>query len=381
MKLQGLKFILINLILFYPFLGKRLIFSSTNPYKPTSEYLKKIPKNNFYILGPGDLINIEVNEDTPELNTNFSVDGEGTAKLKRLNKIYVSGLTIGELTEILNKEYQFFVKEPKVKLSVIKYRPVKVYVEGEVDNPGLHVLEGSSSPIQAIENFNFNNTESNNNISSSETQISNNTYFPSLFDVLRKSNGVSVYADLENIEITRINNLSNGGGRIKTNLNILETLTLKDVRQNIRIFDGDTVKIPRNNKPFTEQISIAMKSNINPKFINVAIAGRVENPGQLTLNKTATLNEAIIFSGGLKALKGPIVFLRYQNDGKIDRRKFRYSRYAKPGSYKNPFLNNGDFIAVSKGPLTKTSEVIAEITEPLQGIFTSYGFYKILTEN
>ena len=46
-----------------------------------------------------------------------------------------------------------------------------------------------------------------------------------------------------------------------------------------------------------------MKSNINPKFINVAIAGRVENPGQLRLNKTATLNEAIIFSGGLKDIK------------------------------------------------------------------------------
>ena len=168
---------------------------------------------------------------------------------------------------------------------------------------------------------------------------------------------------------------------VKTTLNILETLTLKDVSQNIRVLDGDTIKIPRNNKPFTEQISIAMKSNINPKFINVAIAGRVENPGQLTLNKTATLNEAIVFSGGLKVLKGPIVFLRYQNDGKIDRRKFRYSRYAKAGTYKNPFLNNGDLIVVSKGRITQTSEVIAEITQPLQGIFTSVGFYKILTED
>ena len=58
--------------------------------------------------------------------------------MPRLDRIYVSGLSIGELTDILNKEYSKYVNEPNVKLSVSTYRPVKVYINGEL-MPGLHL--------------------------------------------------------------------------------------------------------------------------------------------------------------------------------------------------------------------------------------------------
>ncbi len=382
MKFRSFKFLIINLILFYPFVGLQQIYSSSILNKPSSEYLKNIPKSNFYIIGPGDVISIEVNDDTPELNINFSIDGEGTAKLKRLDRVYVSGLTIGELSDILNKEYERFVKEPDVTLRIVKYRPVKVYIEGEVESPGLQVLEGSSSPLVTIENFGFENNSVDLNTSNfvPKSNLDDNVYFPSLFDVIRKSQGISVYADLENIEITRINNISNGGGRLKTTLNLLDTIKLKDISQNIRVLDGDTVRIPKVDKPITQQLSMAMKVNINPKFIKVGLTGGIENPGQITLNKGASLNDALTFAGGLKPLRGKLVFVRYQNDGLLDRRKFNYSKSAKAGSYKNPYLRNGDFIVVTKGALTKSNEVISEITSPLQGIITSYGFYKLLVQ-
>ena len=98
------------------------------------------------------------------------------------------------------------------------------------------------------------------------------------------------------------------------------------------------------------------------------------------MNKRSTLNDALIFSGGLKTTKGPIVFIRYDNNGKMDRRTFRYSKSAKSGSYKNPYLNNGDLIVVTSGILSQTNDIIQEITNPLTGIKKSYEAIKLFTD-
>ena len=55
--------------------------------------------------------------------------------LKRLNKIYVSGLTIQELKNILQVEYEKFVLNPNINIEVQKYRPITIYIDGEVENP------------------------------------------------------------------------------------------------------------------------------------------------------------------------------------------------------------------------------------------------------
>ena len=88
-------------------------------------------------------------------------------------------------------------------------------------------------------------------------------------EVLKTSN---VNSNLTNIEITRLNTISNGGGRIKTKINLLDTLDLKDSSQNIRLYDGDTILISRNDKPVIAQIGKAIRSNINPRFIKVFVS-------------------------------------------------------------------------------------------------------------
>tara|TARA_E500000331_G_C16806303_1_gene518812 strand:- start:112 stop:516 length:405 start_codon:yes stop_codon:yes gene_type:complete len=64
--------------------------------------------------------------------------------LKRLNRIYIKGLTIKELIAILNKEYSTYVKNPNVQILIKEYRLIKVFIEGEVENPGLYVLKAKS---------------------------------------------------------------------------------------------------------------------------------------------------------------------------------------------------------------------------------------------
>ena len=387
-KFISIKIILILLLsIFGEFnISKKAIASYDSNY--FRDYIKKSSKENFYILGPGDKINMKVNESTRELDTTFSINGEGLAHLPRLKKIYVEGLTVSELTEILNEEYKTFVKIPNVELTILNHRPVKVYIDGEVENPGMHVLPGTYTVNAYFKNnlSNIPTTSSafsslNNDIDekylSITNQIISNTFFPTVTDALRTSGGVTLNADLSKIEITRNNSISNGKGKIRTSVDILKSIELKDNSQNIRILDGDTIYVSKSETQSLNQISSAIKSNINPKFINIYIAGRVENSGILKVNKYSSLNDALSLVG-IKILKGPLRFLRYKNDGSIDSRKFSYKKSANRGSYKNPLLVNGDIIYISKSAWNATSEVIGEITSPFQGIISSYTIFKAL---
>ena len=386
-KSLGLQFLLLNHFLLFNSYSPKQALANEGLTPPSQEYIRRIPSNNFYILGPGDVLTLKVkDEETSELNMQFSINGEGIANLKRLKRIYASGLTIGELTDILNKEYSNYVKEPDVELFLDGYRPVKFLIDGEVEEPGLHVLPGSSSPLEATENFISTETgigvnpSKSGSVSSQGITSLNNIFFPSIIDAIRKSGGVTMYADLTTIKVSRVNSISNGSGRIDTQINLLDTLDLKDNSQNVRILDGDTILISRNEVPVISQISKAIKSNMNPKFINVYIAGRVENPGTKTISKSSVLTEAIEISGGQKVLRGPVIFLRYNNDGTIDRRKFSLRKSAPRGSYRNPFMKNGDVIYIGKGMFNVTNEVLTEIAAPFQSLFTTYGFFKILND-
>ena len=92
------------------------------------------------------------------------------------------------------------------------------------------------------------------------------------------------------------------------------------------------------------------------------------------------MTDAIYLAGGTKVLKGPVRFLRYNSDGTIDNRVFSFKRGAKRGSYKNPYLREGDVVMVGKSKLNLANEILGEITAPIQGIFSTYGFYKLITE-
>ena len=67
----------------------------------------------------------------------------------------------------------------------------------------------------------------------------------------------------------------------------------------------------------------AILSRLNPKFVNVTVTGRV-NSRSVLLPKSSVLSDAFDVAGGTKIMKGPITFLRFNNDGTFDKRVFRY---------------------------------------------------------
>ncbi len=350
---------------------KEVDFENLKSNYPTKDYLKNIDKNKFYILGPGDSFNLQLNElsstnDLPDLGGNFTVDLEGYVTLSRLKRVKVAGLTVEELTRLLNQEYKNFLKYVDANITLTNYRPIKFYLDGEVTNPGLHVLNSKTGLISKNSFF--------NNINPTPTGGT------TLFDGLRLAGGVSLKSDLTKIEITRINSLSNGGGRIKTTVNLFETLDLKDTTQNINLRDGDTVFVPTLSLKDSPTFNKIIKSNINPKIINVYISGRVREPGIKQLFKASSLVDGINIAGGAKIIKGKVRFLRYNNDGTLDKRIFNLNKKAKRGSFKNPYLNNGDIIFIGDSLLSSTSEVLNEVTDPFKSILSTYSFFKIISD-
>ena len=80
-------------------------------------------------------MDIRVGEGTDALNKIVPIDGEGIITLKRLNRVYVEGLTIEELIKVLSKSYSKYVNDVDVSISVLQYRTVTVYIDGEVETP------------------------------------------------------------------------------------------------------------------------------------------------------------------------------------------------------------------------------------------------------
>ena len=336
-----------------------------------TNYLKRIPKSD-YILGPGDKLLIIVSRDYPELSVEVDIDGEGTVNLPKLNRVYIDGLTTIELRKILNEAYLDYVKFPDVEILIRKHRPITVLVKGEVNESKLINLQGSfkTSSI-VVENMKTNNSASDSTL---ETY-----FFPTVFDAIRASGGITDYSDLSKVEISRKETLSNNGGRKRAILNLLKN-DGEPTNENIRIYTGDIITVPKSKTKNSNIIYDLMRNSLNPKYLKVFVSGKVEMPGYVNLPKKSTLNNAIEVAGGTKVLPGKIKLVRIKNDATFDNVELKYNRKAIPGTKANPYLNNGDLIFVNKSFVNNSSEAVTQITKPFTGIFSVYGLIKAISD-
>ena len=377
--------------------GKLIVKDNFIENELDKDYLKKYPTNS-YLLGPGDTIRIVVSTDYPELTRISTIDGEGSIYLPLLKRVYVEGLTLEELNNLLNQSFKEYVRFPEVETYIKSYRPIKIFVNGEVNQPGLYTLKGSQTP-GVIDNLKFNENSlsvfDNNLGGGAPEDLRKNFlevnplqnlnevsfYFPTVFDALRTSGGVTQYSDLSAIVVKRRNSISNGGGRIIASINMRDAIINGDESQNIRIYDGDVIEVSKLKSPSKNLLSYAIKTNLNSKFIRVLVSGRVNNPGKQILTKSSTLNDAIDVAGGTKVVRGPIRFISFNGDGSIEKRIIAYRRRNKSGSYHNPILKDGDLVIVGNSLLSNTTEFITEVTAPFVGLYSTYSFFDMVFED
>ena len=335
-----------------------------------------------YILGPGDRLEIEL-LDLPELSGQFSIGPDGTLYLPRLRALYVEGLTIDELRGFLTQEFKAYVREPQVYLRPVAYRPIRIYVGGEVKRPGYYTLTGVQSTTEDVTRSSTTPVDKGSagldRGATKRTSVtggsSSTTLFPTVFDAIRTAQGITPYTDLTKVQVIRKRAEGLGGGRIKTNLNFLSLITEGNESQNIRLFDGDALKVGKSPIVLQDQLLKAGQSNLSPQFMEVFVTGRVNIPGGVRIPQGSSLNQAISLAGGTKLLKGKIEFVRFNQEGTIERRIFAYNPGAAADAPSNPVLAAGDLIRVNDSILSGGINVLNELTGPFVGLYSVYSLF------
>lgn len=201
-----------------------------------------------YSIGPSDVIDIVV-WNHPELAltpAGYNVSPDGLIQFPLLGTFKIAGLTETQARDALTRQLSKFVKNPQITLRVQAYRAGRVYVDGEVNTPGLQVI---------------------------------NDIAMTLPEALSRAGGLRGTADQSNVAVIR-----NG---VTTLVNIPQLVKLGVNPSRILLAPGDLVRVASRDDA------------------KVYVMGEVTRPMSLPLrNGRLTLNEALGESGGVNGSSG-----------------------------------------------------------------------------
>lgn len=218
-----------------------------------------------YVIGARDLLKVTVwGQD--DLSKEYPVDPDGFVSFPLVGRVKATGLTptafASELRARLEKDY---LVNPQVLVSVKDYLSQKVHVSGEADKPGVYYLSGPTT----------------------------------VRDILSRAGGLSKSAGSQ-VVLVRAESLRESPGKSSETgtlrLNVARVLA-GDPAENVALFDGDTLVVPKGNTFF--------------------VFGEVRKPGAYQLDKDTNVLEGITLAGGFtdKAAPGRVRVIRSTGAG------------------------------------------------------------------
>jgi polysaccharide export outer membrane protein len=226
-----------------------------------------------YVIGPQDVLLIQV-FDQPDLGGKYTVETDGTFTFPLVGRVKAGALTLrgfeGELKARLADGY---FKNPQITVAVEQYRSQRVFVMGEVRQPGPVVLTGGMTLIEALARAGSTLPTSSGEVSIVRGAPNGSESGPSLPD---QDGGAEVF---------------------RASIHDLESGSLS---KNIELHDGDTIFVPRAEL--------------------VYVFGEVKNPGGYAVQKTTTVLQALSLAGGVNehAAMNRIQVTRIVNGAKTD---------------------------------------------------------------
>ena len=201
-----------------------------------------------YIVGPQDLLRISVwNQD--DVSGQYTVESDGTFTFPLVGRVDTRGLTLRALeTELTKMLADGFFKNPQVTVSVIEYRSQRIFVVGELRNPGTYPLTGGMSLIEAIARAGSTTPDSADHAL-----------------ILRSSHARGPLLPGQD----------GAAETIRVDIRSLET----GESQRVLLRGGDTVFVPR--------------------ALNAFVFGHVRTPGSYPVTKSTTVLQALSLAGGV----------------------------------------------------------------------------------
>src|SRR5579872_1511578 len=115
--------------------------------EPTAGYITNLPA---YRLQVGDVLDIRLMLN-PELNEEVAVRPDGHISTTVVPDELAYGRTVPELTAALRQDYSKDLRNPRISVVVKSFAPTRIYVGGEVNNPGEFITVGPTLTLsQAI---------------------------------------------------------------------------------------------------------------------------------------------------------------------------------------------------------------------------------------
>lgn len=130
-----------------PYFGYEIFSDTPDLFKPSASG----PVDEGYVIGPEDELRLTVWGAT-EFQYDLQVDIEGRIFIPSIGQITVAGQQLRALRESLRlrlgKSYSGLLRDPQtvfMDVTITRLRPIKVFVLGEVNNPGGYVFSSNST--------------------------------------------------------------------------------------------------------------------------------------------------------------------------------------------------------------------------------------------
>jgi polysaccharide biosynthesis/export protein len=237
-----------------------------------------------YVIGAQDVLTITV-YGQDDLTGKFPVDSDGTFTFPLIGRVKAGGHTLRHLEAELRKMLMDgFLKNPQVSVAIEQYRSQRIFIVGEVRNPGTYSLTGEMSLIEAI-------SRAGSTLPSAGGEAL----------IVRAKAGVAANGPAleraEESDVTRVD---------------LKELQSGGLSQNIALRDGDTIFVARAE--------------------TIYVFGQVKSPGAFAIQKDTTVLQALSLAGGVtdRGATGRIRVVRLQKGKRIEL-KVKLQDLVRPG--------------------------------------------------
>ena len=356
----GLIKILTFIFLLSPY--NQCLFSSENKENSISIKKQEIIQDDIYILGPGDFIGMTF-LGAPELSAEYQILSDGNIQLPLIGTQSLVGLTLNDAKKKLTELFSDELIKPEVNINLIRMRPLRVSLIGEVHRPGIYSL----------------NISENSRVEGANQSISS-IGFPTVVDAIQKAGGLTLDADISKLVLYR--ELSGDKQKFKkVKLDLLNMIKTGNQTNNPNLFDGDVIKIPKLND-LNKSIE-DIPNNLIPENINIYVVGEVGNPGMYKVSVNTSVDKAILIAGGpisWKYQKNNIKLLRVKRNGDVEVKKLKHNDKTFSINNKKVSLRNGDIIQVKKNLFGKSSAALSTILPPIRDMYSLYGVYKLIED-
>ena len=317
-----------------------------------------------YRLGPGDKIQVKLFQ-VENFDAIASILPDGTINLPRISSLNVVGLNLDQARSAIENAYKAVLRRPIAYVDLVETRPLRVSVTGQVQRPGLY-------SIGLAENNQLTNSDGSNS-----TTVVSSQGWPTVVEAIQKAGGLTSNGDLRKVSLTRTN--PSTGLREITVINYWDALKNGSLVNNPLIRDGDSVRVPLAKNQAKSDLLMVASSSFAPSSITVNVVGEVERPGLQQVKANSPFSQALLSAGGItsKGNQNSIEMFRLQSNGTINKTVLPYNPTATLDDTKNPPLQNGDVVVVSRHGWAKTNDRLKAAVEPLGPLLNAASIFRI----